>query len=105
MLMRLRALRKDAGLSQKEFAKLFGAAQNTVSQWETGSRSIDGETLCKLSAYFDVSVDYLLGLSDEKKNPAEDLSEVKRSMVDLVDQLSDEQVSKLLQIAKAALEL
>lgn len=103
--MRLRDLRKDAGLSQKEFAKLFGAAQNTVSQWETGSRSIDGETLCKLSEYFDVSVDYLLGLSDEKKNPAEDLSEVKRSMVDLVDQLSDEQVSKLLQIAKAALEL
>lgn len=103
--MRLRDLRKDAGLSQKEFAKLFGAAQNTVSQWETGSRSIDDETLCKLSAYFGVSVDYLLGLSDEKKNPAENLSEVKRNMIDLVDQLSDEQVSKLLQIARAALEL
>ena len=103
--MRLRELRKKAGLTQKEFAKIFGAAQNTVSQWETGTRSIDGETLCKLSDYFGVSVDYLLGLSDEKKSPAENLSEAKREMIELVDQLSDEQVSKLLQIAKAALAL
>lgn len=103
--MRLRELRKNAGLSQKEFAKRFGAAQNTVSQWETGARSIDDETLCKLSAYFGVSVDYLLGLSDEKKSPAENLSGAKREMIELVDQLSDEQVSKLLQIAKAALAL
>lgn len=103
--MRLRQLRKEVGLSQKEFAKAFGAAQNTVSQWETGARSIDDETLCKLSAFFGVSVDYLLGLSDEKKNPAENLSEAKQEMIELVDKLSDDQVNKLLQIAKTALEL
>ena len=78
--MRLRELRKNAGLSQKEFAKIFGAAQNTVSQWETGTRSIDDKTLCELAAYFGVSVDYLLGLSDEK-SLAGKTSEAKRSCV------------------------
>ena len=103
--MRLRELRKNAGLSQKDFAKDFGSAQNTVSQWETGARSIDDDTLCKLAAYFDVSVDYLLGLSDNKKSPADDVSGAKREMIELVDRLSEEQVAKLLKIANAALEL
>ena len=102
--MRLRELRKNAGLSQKEFAKIFGAAQNTVSQWETGTRSIDDKTLCELAAYFGVSVDYLLGLSDEK-SLAGKTSEAKREMIELVDQLPAEQVSRLLPIAKAALAL
>lgn len=103
--MRLRELRKEAKLTQAQFAKEIGYAQNTVSQWETGANGIDDEILRKLAAYFGVSVDYLLGLSDEKKSPAENLSEAKQEMIELVDQLSDEQVSKLLQIAKAALAL
>jgi transcriptional regulator with XRE-family HTH domain len=103
--MRLRELRKEAGLSQKDFAKEFGAAQNTVSQWETGTRRIDDETLCRIAAYFDVSIDYLLERTNEKKSLANNVSEAKREMIALIDQLSDEQVTKLLQIANAALDL
>lgn len=103
--MRLKELRENAGLTQKDFAKIFGAAQNTVSQWETGSRRIDDKTLCELAEYFDVSVDYLLGRSNEKKSPAGNISEAKLEMIDLIDRLSDDQVRKLLQIATAALDL
>lgn len=103
--MRLKELRENAGLTQKAFAQIFGAAQNTVSQWETGTRRIDDKTLCELAAYFDVSVDYLLGRSTEKKNPADNVSAEKREMMALVDRLSDDQVRKLIQIANAALDL
>ena len=39
--MRLRELRKEAKLTQAQFAKEIGYAQNTVSQWETGANGID----------------------------------------------------------------
>ena len=104
--MRLTELRKSAGLTQKEFAKEIGAAQNTVSQWETGARSLDDETLRKIAGYFNVSVDYLLEISDNKKIvPAGNTSEAKKAMYDLVDELPDETVLKLYDLAKAALEL
>lgn len=104
--MRLKELRKKAGLTQKQFAKAIGAAQNTVSQWETGTREIDNSKLKEIASFFGVSTDYLLGHSgEETKNLADNVSEAKREMIDLVDRLSDDQVRKLLQIANAALEL
>lgn len=104
--MRLKELRKNAGLTQTQFANEIGAAQNTVSQWESGARRLDDETIKQIAAYFNVSVDYLLGLSDDKKNNlAGNTSEDRRAMKELVDRLSDEQIKKLLQIANAALDL
>ena len=106
MPMRLKELRAEAGLSQKEFAKAIGAAQNTVSQWETGARRLDDQTICKIAIFFGCSADYLLGLSDSKKiTSLKELSEAKNSMYSLIDNLPDEQVSRLFEIAKAALAL
>lgn len=104
--MRLKELRIEAGLSQKEFAKAIGAAQNTVSQWETGTRRLDDQTICKISLFFGCSADYLLGLSDSKKiTLLKELSEAKNAMYNLIDGLPDGQVTRLLEIAKAALAL
>lgn len=63
-MIRLSQLRKEKNLSQKEFAKTFGVAQNTVSNWENENRTVDAETAVKLANYFQVSVDYLLGNTD-----------------------------------------
>ena len=60
--MRLKDLRIKKGLSQIDFAKAFGVAQNTVSNWESEKRKIDNDTLSQLAAFFDVSTDYLLGI-------------------------------------------
>jgi transcriptional regulator with XRE-family HTH domain len=68
--MRLTELRKEKKISQKEFSLIFNVAQNTVSQWETGKRSIDTETLKKIADYFMVTTDYLLGLDEIKSRPS-----------------------------------
>jgi transcriptional regulator with XRE-family HTH domain len=56
----LRDLRKAKGLTMKELGDLIGVAESTISQYETGKREPDFETLLKFGEMFDVSVDYLL---------------------------------------------
>lgn len=64
---RLRELRQQAGISQAKFAKKMSVAQNTVSNWETGTRIMDTETAGKVADYFGVSVDYLIGKTNHMK--------------------------------------
>lgn len=66
-MLRLKELRKEIGISQKQFAKDFGVGQNTVSRWETGDRLLDSETLNSVAEYFEVSTDYLLARTNLKK--------------------------------------
>jgi transcriptional regulator with XRE-family HTH domain len=63
---RIKELRVQKGLNQNDLAKELSVAQNTISQWETGKRNIDNEDIILLCGFFDVSSDYLLGLSDQK---------------------------------------
>ncbi len=59
----IKELRKEKGLTQAELAVIFNVTKQTVSAWENGLQETDFETLEKLAKYFEVSVDYLLGLS------------------------------------------
>ena len=68
---RLKQLRNKAGLTQTEMCSMFGVAQNTYSQWETDKREPDFKTLSHIADYFRVSVDYLLGRSDDP-SPSDD---------------------------------
>lgn len=61
---RLDALRKEAGLSQQELGAVLGVKQQTLNQWIRGDRGIKTEYLIAFAKYFDVTTDYLLGLSD-----------------------------------------
>lgn len=61
---RLKELRSEKELSQTQLAKELGVSQRSVSNWETGVRQPDFETLEKLANFFAVSTDYLLGLTD-----------------------------------------
>ena len=65
--MRLNDIREDRDITQGEVAAFLHVKQNTYSQYENGKRGIPVETLVALSGYFDTSVDYLLGLTDEIK--------------------------------------
>jgi len=64
-VFRLRELREEKGISQKELGKLFNVAQNTISNWENGTREPDTKTLVKLAELFECSVDYLVGRTDD----------------------------------------
>ena len=67
MRLRIKELREDNDLTQKTIAEYLNIKQNAYSHYETGSRQIPLEALIKLARYYNTSVDYLLGLTDERK--------------------------------------
>lgn len=58
----LRELRESKNLYQEELGKIIGKSKSTIGMYETGKRMPTDKTLAKLSSFFEVSVDYLLGL-------------------------------------------
>lgn len=63
-MLRLETLRKETGLSQKEFAEKFNMTQQRISAYEKEKREPDIETLKQFAVFFNCSIDYLLGISD-----------------------------------------
>lgn len=61
---RIRDLREDHDLTQKDIAKVLNCSQQVYSNYELGQRDIPTDILIKLSRFYNVSVDYILGLSD-----------------------------------------
>ncbi len=67
MKTRIRDLREDRDLSQIEISKLLKISQVAYSYYECNKRNISLESLCKLADYYNVSLDYLLYRTDNKK--------------------------------------
>ena len=65
---RLKQLRKEKGLSQIMLAKELGVSGGTVAMWETGKRKPQFEMFDKLCRFFDRSIDYILGASDDDRS-------------------------------------
>ncbi len=63
----LKALREDKDLSQAELGKQFNVNQITISQYERATRQPPLEILIKYAKYFNVSLDYIAGLTDNPK--------------------------------------
>jgi len=57
----LKLLRKQKGISQLKLAGVLGVSRSTIAMWENGLSQPDHENLIKLSDYFNVTVDFLLG--------------------------------------------
>ena len=64
---RIRDLRNDRGLTQKDIADYLHVRQNTYSQYEVGITRFPLDVVVKLAAFYDVSVDYLVELTDDPK--------------------------------------
>ena len=64
MYERIRALREDKDLNQSEISKMLNISQSTYSRYENGNLDVPTEILISLSKYYNVSVDYILGLKD-----------------------------------------
>lgn len=99
----LKILRKEKGMSQKELADILHVAQNTISQWENGTRPMDAVTVLTVSDYFGVSTDYLLGNAEAKAAPSVDITfdDFTYALLDEAGPLSDENKKKLLDMARA----
>lgn len=63
---RIRKLREETGLSQKDFAVSWGVEQSKYNKWENGKNAPGYDDICTLAKIFGCTTDYLLGLSDVK---------------------------------------
>lgn len=67
MYTRIRDLREDKDISQTKLAQILGMSQTGYSKYETGENDVPTNILIKLAYYYETSVDYILGLTDQKK--------------------------------------
>ena len=66
---RIRDLREDAALFQKQLAKLLHCSQQTYSDYECGRVDIPTDVLLSLAEYYDTTTDYILGRTNQRENP------------------------------------
>ena len=67
MYPRIRDLREDKDLKQRQVAEFLNCSQQVYSNYELGQRDIPTDVLIRLSTFYNVSVDYLLGLTNNPK--------------------------------------
>ena len=65
MKLRLRDVREDNDKTQAQMAEFLGCTQQSYSRYENQKAQMSYEVLCRLADYFETSVDYLLGRTDE----------------------------------------
>ena len=96
----LKALRIKHNLSQKEIGKIFHASQNTVSQWESGTRKPSYEIIQEIADYFQCSTDYLLGREDDTPTLDEQLEGLDFALFGEIKELTDAQKQDILDYAR-----
>jgi transcriptional regulator with XRE-family HTH domain len=84
------------GISQTEAAKRLGIVRTTYSNYEAGNREPDVDTIKKMAEFFEVSVDYLLGRTDDPKRV---LKEQARQLIDMIDlELTNDEIIEQLDL-------
>jgi Predicted transcriptional regulators len=66
----LSELRIDKGLTQRELSEILNISNSSISAYETGKRTPDAETIISIAKFFDVTADYLLGLTPYNLTPS-----------------------------------
>lgn len=101
---RIKELRKNKGLSQEELGECFSISGPAVSKWEAGLSEPDNLTLIKLSNFFGVSTDYLLGKSDliaEKEIEVLKQLLIRNGFMKSDEDLTNKEVDKLMKFINA----
>lgn len=100
---RLKSLRIQHALSQKELGQQLFVSQQTIWRWETDKTTPNPEMLTRIAALFDVSIDFLLGHTDtEKAPPSNDggANPELGALRDVMLKMTPEQRQELLRYAK-----
>lgn len=86
---RLKLLRLECELTGTDLGKIFNFSRSAISNWEIKNRQPSQDILKQLAVFFDVSVDYLIGVSDVRKPVVEPIADddVHSFTVELVKQL------------------
>lgn len=99
-------LRKEKGVRQIDVANILEVSKQCYSNYEKGFREPDFASLQKLAEYFEVSVDYILGISDTRTVlPSETpLTDGEKQLLELFSRVPAEQQSLVLEMIKVALQ-
>lgn len=102
---RLQQLIKEKGITQKQMCDDIQINKNLPKYWKDNNTHPNKTILNSLASYFDVSVDYLLGITDIKKEitPTE-YSEGEQALIELFNKIPKEKKELVLNMIKAALE-
>lgn len=68
-IKRIRDLREDADLTQKELSQILNLNQRAYAYYESGKRSLPIDVLINIAEYFNTTTDYILGLTDNPDKP------------------------------------
>jgi transcriptional regulator with XRE-family HTH domain len=98
----LKKLRDEHNLTQQQMADIFGLQRPTYTRYEKGERQPDFETLIKISDYFNVSVDYLLGKEEKKSSTEEPI--IIRRLRKGTDKMDKKQQEKMMNLLKLSFE-
>ena len=108
----IRRLRLSAGMTQRDLAQRINVGNTTLSQYESGARVPSDEVKIKIASVFGVSVDYLLGASNERNStekapcpPASAQRPAEAAIAGELGSLSDRQLDRLLGYIQALKEL
>lgn len=104
-MLRLRALRQEQNISMKQLGDIFDVAESTISLYENEKRKVDTDMLIKFANYFNVSTDYLLGITDERNSSLDNNADIgfddfTYAMHNESKQLTDDDKQMLLDMAK-----
>ena len=94
---RITAIRKELKISQEKFGELVNVSQRTVAYWEAGARMPSHAAIADLADRLGVSVDYLLGRTDERKTkkPTADGGELVDEIISRIQALPDPALSRV----------
>lgn len=103
MNLKLKQMRVDRGMSQREFAKDFGKSFRTIQMWENGESYPNAEALWRMCEYFGTDPNTFLGWYDEHpREDAQPLSPAESELVSLHRQSTPEWRHNLIQNARAS---
>lgn len=99
---RIKELRKEKRMSQTELGQALHVSQQTVTSWETNRADPSSSALTALANYFDVTADYLLGMTN-KRHEDRELSQNQKLVAYSIDpDTSDEERDAIIEMVQAA---
>jgi transcriptional regulator with XRE-family HTH domain len=104
---RLKQLRTENNYTQQELADLTGLSKPTISRFEGNKKTPSRESVTKIAKVFNVTTDYLLGLSEYRELDQEESSEVRKEMnilTEKIEKLSEERQKFLIDMMKAIVD-
>lgn len=98
----LKNIREKNNITQKKLSEILHCSQTLISKWEKGLREPSFEIVKKTAQYFNCSIDYLLGFSDEQTphpTPAEvkeELTDKQKELLSLIKNMDNDDINKII---------